>query len=174
MTAFRMHLGLFLVAVGLLGCGGNLNTNGAPDGSTPTVPCYTMGACACMAASDRCESLTEACWCASECNPNIACVCGGGKFIECHDRTPETACDNQASRVTSMCAGTPFVNEIPWLCTSGASPACMGQCLSALTTTESCAQIDCSFCLAGCDCTLPSMPSALRNCVVSCWAAGNP
>jgi hypothetical protein len=163
MTAFRTQLGLFLVAVGLLGCGGDAKA-----------PCYSLGACACMAQSDRCETLTEACWCPSVCDSKISCVCGGGKFIACQDRPPPNDCYTQATRVTSLCAGTPFVDDIPWLCGSTFNPLCMGQCMSALTTTESCAQIDCSFCLSGCDCMPPSMPSAFRTCVESCWAAGNP
>src|SRR4029078_5477600 len=65
---------LWLGAV-LLGCGGSLSKTGGPDGATTTVPCTAMGACECMAASDRCAPGTEACWCPSECDPQIACIC---------------------------------------------------------------------------------------------------
>jgi hypothetical protein len=164
-------VGVLSVLLGLAGCGGSLNTNRGPDGTT-TSPCFQMGACECMAASDRCEGVAEPCWCPSECDPNIACVCGGGKFLECHDRPPPYDCDRQFQRVSSLCSGTPFVKELGGLCVI--NPDCMGQCMSALTTTESCAQIDCSFCSAACDCTLQSMPSALRTCVEMCWATGNP
>ena len=164
------------MVAGLLGCGGSINGSGTgtggQGGATTTISWSAMGACECMAASDRCEGLAEACWCPSECDPNIACICGGGRFIECHNRPPANDCNTQATRVTSMCADRPFVDAIYSLCVS--NPDCMGQCLSALTTAESCAQIDCSFCSAACDCMLPSTPSALRACVVSCWAAGNP
>jgi hypothetical protein len=151
-----------LLAVALLGCGGSLSKG--PDGST-TGACSTLGACECMAAGDRCSARTEACWCPSECNPNIACICGGGRFLGCDDKAAAGTCGAEMARVQTMCAGMPFVAQIDTFCAFNAP--CMQGCLAQLTTTASCAQIDCSFCIA-CDCLPPSMPSAFRTCVNSC------
>jgi hypothetical protein len=85
MTAKRKWVGMFLLAAGLLGCGGSIS---GPDGATTTIPCSAMGACECLAASDRCTARTEACWCPSECSPLIDCICGGGKFLACENRLP--------------------------------------------------------------------------------------
>ena len=78
---------LVLVA-GLLGCGGSIEGSNAPDGATTTIPCSAMVACACLEASDRCVVRTEACWCPSECDSQIVCICGGGKFLGCDNRPP--------------------------------------------------------------------------------------
>src|SRR4051794_31247692 len=84
------RLGLALVVLGWLGCGGSLNGGGdggaphpTPSDALPGSPCTTLSACECMAAGDRCAARTEACWCPSECNPQIACICGGGQFLGC-------------------------------------------------------------------------------------------
>lgn len=44
-------------------------------------------ACSCYRRPE-CAIVTEPCWCPSECNPQIACVCGGGKFLRCETRSP--------------------------------------------------------------------------------------
>ena len=169
MTAVRRRIGIAAFAASLLGCGCSLNQPGA-NGSGA---CAAKTACECLAARDFCESRTEACWCPSECDPNSACTCGGGRFLACEEAGAAwTRCDRQATRVTSLCAGTEFVGSVYGLCVS--NPNCTAQCLSALTTTQSCAQIDCSFCDVGCDCLLPAMPSAFRTCLIGCWAGANP
>jgi len=130
MPASRNTIGMALLAAALFGCGGSLNKG--PDGSTGGA-CSTLGACECMAASDRCSARTEACWCPSECSPNIACICGGGRFLACQDKTAAVSCDAQVTRVKSMCAGMGFIDVIDNFCVN--NPTCSAQCLSALTTT---------------------------------------
>jgi len=86
--ALVMRGGIFLILLGLIGCGGSVKDNGGP------APCASLGACECWAASDRCSMTTESCWCASACDPNISCICGGGKFLSCQDKQPPTpTCD---------------------------------------------------------------------------------
>ncbi len=49
-------------------------------------PCASIpDACGCHERAD-CQLVTEACWCPSECDPKVACVCGGGKFLRCDTR----------------------------------------------------------------------------------------
>ena len=160
-------IGIALLAAALLGCGGSLNKG--PDGSTSGA-CSTLGACECIAANDRCSARTEACWCPSECNPNIACVCGGGRFLACEEKAAAGTCGAELARVQTMCAGMAFAGQIDALCT--ADPNCIQGCLAQLTTAASCAQIDCSFCLA-CDCAPPMTPSPFRNCVSQCALLDN-
>ena len=164
MRARSIGSGLLLLVLGLGGCGGSIKGSG-PDGSTPTGACASLGACECWAASDRCSMRTESCWCPSECNPNIACICGGGQFLGCEDKAAATACDAEMARVQTLCAGQPFVGDIGSLCASNGS--CIAGCLAKLSTVDTCAQIDCSFCLA-CDCAGPAMPSAFSTCVNNC------
>lgn len=46
-------------------------------------PCEALSSsCACHERSD-CKLVTDGCWCPSECDPKIQCVCGGGKFLRC-------------------------------------------------------------------------------------------
>lgn len=45
-------------------------------------------ACGCYARRDECRLVTEACWCPSECDATIACVCGGGAFLRCESKAP--------------------------------------------------------------------------------------
>ena len=156
-------IGIALLAAALLGCGGSLNKG--PDGSTSGA-CSTLGACECMAANDRCSARTEACWCPSECNPNIACICGGGRFLGCDDRSVVSSCEAELARVEAMCGATAMVGQVRSLCATG-NPVCIQGCLAQLTTTQSCSQIVCGFCLT-CDCVLPEMPSALKTCVDGC------
>lgn len=40
-------------------------------------------ACGCYARRASCKMITETCWCPSECDTTISCVCGGGKFLRC-------------------------------------------------------------------------------------------
>ena len=156
-----MHRNLLLaLTVGtLIGCGGG------HTGPTPSTACAVLDECACYAASDRCTMRTEACWCPSVCDSKIACVCGGGQFLGCEDKAAATACDAEMARVQTLCAGQPFVGEIGSLCASNGS--CIAGCLAQLSTVDTCAQIDCSFCLA-CDCLPPSMSSQLHTCVNNC------
>jgi hypothetical protein len=164
MTTIGRRVGIFLLALGLFGCGGSIK-GGAPDGSTQPGGCASLSACACYAAGDHCKMNTESCWCPSECNPNIACVCGGGRFLGCEDSTVTAACDAELARVKALCAGTTsFAGQLGDLCV--ANHSCIAGCLAALTTVDSCSQIDCSFCIA-CDCA-PFTPSQFSTCVNSC------
>ena len=152
----------------LLGCGGSLSKTGGPDGGTTTIPCSAMGACECMAASDRCAPRTEACWCPSECNPQVACICGGGQFLACDDRAVVTICSEWLTAVQSKCAGQPNVQYIGGLCTDGFSdPFCTANCLANLKDIGSCAEIDCSFCPV-CDCAGPATPTPFAVCLQAC------
>jgi len=159
---------LWLGAV-LLGCGGSLSKTGGPDGATTTVPCTAMGACECMAASDRCAPRTEACWCPSECDPQIACICGGGKFVACEDRSVIAICSEWLTAVQSKCAGQSFVQYISGLCTetSSGDPLCTANCLANLKDNGSCSEIDCSFCPV-CDCAGPVASSPFASCLQAC------
>ncbi len=142
MTAARHQVVVLALATALLGCGGSLNKTG--DGSTTTA-CSSLGACECMA-SDRCAPRTEACWCPSECNPQIACVCGGGQFLACEERSVVTVCSDWLTAVQSKCAGQPFVQYIGYLCCSRpATRLCAAACLANLKDNGSCSEIDCSF-----------------------------
>jgi len=155
---------------GMMSCGGSINGNG-PDGSTQTqtVGCASLDECACYAAGDRCSMVTESCWCPIVCDSKVACVCGGGKFLGCQDSAGTQSCDAQVARVQNLCAGQPFTSFLNGICSSGAlNPTCVGGCLSQLTTVDSCAQIDCSFCTT-CDCAGPAMPSQLRTCIDGCY-----
>lgn len=155
-----------------LGCGGSLNGNKGPDGST-TGQCASLGACECMAASDRCAARAEACWCPSECDPNIACICGGGRFLACEEKAVVASCASELAAVQAKCAGQPFVQYIAGLCTipttqvDATSPACIAGCLANLENTGSCSEIDCSFCPV-CDCAGPTSPSPFSACLASC------
>jgi len=129
-----------------------------------------------MAASERCVASTEPCWCPSECDPNIACICGGGRFLGCQERTTTTtACSTALAAVQAKCAGQPNVQYIGGLCTltatsiPAASPTCVAQCLSNLATSGSCSEIDCYFC-PNCDCAPPA-PSPFRDCLAACPTA---
>jgi hypothetical protein len=166
MTAQWKPIGLLLLAAGLLACGGSLKGNGGADGSTPGA-CATLGACECMAASDLCAPRTEACYCPTSCDPNIACICGGGRFLACEEKAVFAGCASVFTAVQTKCAGQAFVQYIGGVCTSGSDPTCVANCLSALNNTGSCSEIDCYFCPA-CDCAAPPMPSPFRACLQTC------
>ena len=85
MKRFRV----LLLGLGFLACGGSITSPGQ-DGSVPAGSCATLGACECAAASDRCAPRTEACYCPTNCNPNIVCICGGGRFLACDERVLES------------------------------------------------------------------------------------
>jgi hypothetical protein len=70
---------------GEAGSGGPVEGKDA-GGGPPNGACEPLGECACYEARDRCELVSESCWCPSVCNPSIACICGGGKFVRCKDR----------------------------------------------------------------------------------------
>jgi hypothetical protein len=160
------RVGLFLLAVGLLGCGGSINGN---SGNHPTPPaaCATLNACDCMAAGGRCTMRTEPCWCPSECSPQIACICGGGQFLACEDNPVVAACTSQLVAVQTKCASQPFVQYIGDLCTSAANPSCVSACLANLATGGSCTEIDCGFCPV-CDCAQPATSSPFAACLAAC------
>jgi hypothetical protein len=163
----RKLAGVVVLALGLLGCGGSI-TGRTPDGSTQPGACASLGACECMAASDRCSARTEACWCPSECDPRIACVCGGGRFLACEEKATVASCANALAAVQSKCAGQPFVEWIADMCSQTAlEPSCVAGCLTRLQTTGSCSEIDCSFC-GVCDCAGPATPSPFSTCLANC------
>jgi hypothetical protein len=167
MSSVGKQVAAFWLGALLLGCGGSLSKTG-PDGATTTVPCTAMGACECRAASDRCAPRTEACWCPSECDPQIACVCGGGKFVACEDRAVINICADWLSAVQAKCAGQSFVQYIGDLCTGTAGDAlCISSCLANLKETGSCSEIDCSFCPV-CDCAGLAPVSPFASCLQAC------
>jgi len=166
------RIGPLILAFGLLGCNDNFNNHPGSDGSAPAgqdggappVTCSSLGECDCVAARDRCTARAEPCWCPS-CDPSIVCACGGGKFLGCEDRTVVTSCEMELARVQTLCAGKPYVEFIGGLCSAQAD--CVATCLANnIVNVDSCAQIDCYFCLV-CDC-LPQPPSAFRTCLAAC------
>ena len=163
MRSSRRWVGWVVLAAALVGCGGSIKGN---DGGT-TTPCSAMSACECMAASDRCTARTEACWCPSECNPQIACICGGGRFLACDPSDVVAVCTSWLAAVQAKCANQPgsAVADIGDLCTRG-DPICVSGCLANLNTGGSCTEIDCSFCRA-CDCA-PTDPSPFASCIQGC------
>jgi len=166
MTANWKRIGLLLLAGGLVGCGGSIKGNSGPDGST-TGACSSLGACECMAASDRCAARTEACWCPSECDPQIVCICGGGRFLACEDKSVSASCTTALAAVQAKCTGQSFVQDIGDLCSSAADPACVAGCLATLNSTGSCSQIDCRFCRL-CDCAASVAPNPFAACLQTC------
>jgi hypothetical protein len=155
-----------VLAIGLLGCGGSLNSNTGPDGSSAGA-CAPLGACECMAASDRCTLLAEPCWCPSECDPNITCICGGGRSLGCEDKALVGSCTAWLTVVQNKCAGQSFVQHIGDLCTTTANPNCVSFCLANLDNSGQCSEIDCSFCPL-CDCAPPAAQSPFATCLASC------
>src|SRR5688572_13488655 len=110
-------IGLGLAA----GCDSGTLGSGPDGGGPPNNGCAALGACGCMAASDRCTARTEACYCPTECNPELACICGGGQFLACEDKAPVTTttyCSSQLARVQQTCAAQPFIGDIGDLCSS--------------------------------------------------------
>jgi hypothetical protein len=169
------RIGFLLLVIAVVGCGGSITGNGpmtgqgGQGGSTTTIPCAAMGQCECWAASDRCTARTEACWCPSECNAAIDCICGGGRFLACQDRTVAASCTSELAAVQAKCANQSFVQYIGDLCSlSAVTPACVAACLANLNTSGSCAEIDCSFCPV-CDCAAPAMPSPFAACLRACY-----
>ncbi len=84
-----------------------------------------MGACECMAAGDRCAARTEACWCPSECNPEIACICGGGRFLACEDKSVVAVLHDVAGGRAGEVRQPAFVQYVGDLCTSAGTPTCV-------------------------------------------------
>jgi len=164
------RIGVLLVAIAVAGCGGSITGKGpmtGQGGATTTIPCSAMGACECMAASSRCSARVESCWCPSECNPQIACVCGGGRFLACEDKATVAACTTALTAVQAKCAGQSNVQWIADICTTAADPTCVAACLSNLATGGACTEIDCRFC-ALCDCGPATVPSPFGDCVRAC------
>jgi len=165
MTEARPPVVVLALTAALLGCGGSLNKN---DGGATGTPCSSLGACECMAASDRCVARTESCWCPSECNPQIACICGGGQFLACDEKSVVAICSEWLTAVQSKCAGQPFVQYIANICTNANTDAtCVAGCLANLRNVGSCSEIDCGFCTV-CDCAGPQVPSPFAACLANC------
>ena len=175
-------VGVAGLVVGLAACGGSLSPNpdggggsggSAGSGSAGTTgnagttwtggstPCSAMGGCDCIAAFDRCTPRSEACWCPTECYPGSECVCGGGRFLACEDKTVVATC------ATELAAVQAFVGDLSALCDAAANPTCVAACLANLHNTGSCSEIDCSFCQA-CDCLSPATPSPFAACLRAC------
>jgi len=178
-AANRLGLLSLAIAAGIVGCGGSITGTGpmtgqgGQGGGTTTIPCAAMDACACMAASDRCTAQKEDCWCPSECDPQIQCICGGGRFLGCEDRSVIAPCMTALAAVQAKCAGQPFLQYLEPICVwTNRDPACTTACLRTLNASGSCAEIDCSFCQT-CDCAGPAMPSPLAACLQAC-ASGLP
>ena len=159
--------------MGTTGTGGTTGTAGTTGaaGTTgtggTTGACASLGACACMQASDRCAARTEACWCPSECDPQIVCICGGGRFLACEDKPVVPGCADALTAVQAKCAGQAFVSFISGACSTAINPTCVAGCLAKLNSTGSCSEIDCSFCTV-CDCAAPAMPSPFAACLQTC------
>jgi hypothetical protein len=177
MRTVTKRIGVLLLAVAAASCGGSINGNGpvtgqgGQGGGTTTIPCSAMGACECTAASDRCTAQKEACWCPSECDPQIQCICGGGRFLGCEDRSVIASCVNELSAVQAKCAGEPFLQYLAQICVqTNRDPNCTAACLANLNASGSCAEIDCSFCPV-CDCAGPATPSPLAACLQACSSA---
>jgi hypothetical protein len=188
-AANRIASSLLLTAIVVAGCGGSITGNGpmtgqggqgargGQGGGTTTVPCEAMGACECLAASNRCTVRTEDCWCPSECaapGTGIDCICGGGRFLSCEDRSTAASCMNELAAVQAKCANHSFAQYIGDICSlSSIHPTCVATCLANLNTTGSCSEIDCSFCPV-CDCAAPATPSPFLACLEACRAAPPP
>ena len=156
-----------VVVVMAVGCGSGTLGGGPDGGGDPnSAACSSLTACGCLAAGGRCALRTEACYCPSECDPSIACICGGGQFLACEDAiihpTPPT-CLLQAQRVQQQCAAQPFVNYVDDLCRTQTDP-CVTSCLANLA---SCSDIDCRFCPI-CDCDPPDRANAFAACIEGC------
>jgi hypothetical protein len=169
------RVGLLLLAIAVLDCGGSITGGGrmtgqgGQGGATTTVPCSAMGACECMAASDRCAARTEPCWCPSECNPQIECICGGGRFLGCEDQSIVASCNTALAAVQAKCADLPNVQYIADICATRADTACVAACLVNLKSSGACSEIDCGFCPV-CDCAAPTVPSPFADCLGACPA----
>ena len=91
-------------AGGTTGTAGTTDTGGTGGTGGTAGACASLGACACMQAGDRCVARTEACWCPSECDPQIVCVCGGGRFLACEDKPVVPSCTGRPhGRPGQMC-----------------------------------------------------------------------
>ena len=171
----RNRIGLLLVAIAAVGCGGSLNIGGpvtgrgGQGGATTTIPCSAMGECDCIAAQGRCTIRAEACWCPSECAPKVECLCGGGRFLACEDNAIVASCTAELNAVQAKCADLPNVQYLADLCTTSGDTACVAACLRNLNIRGACSEIDCRFC-AVCDCAAPTTPSPFADCLQACPA----
>ena len=132
--------GFVLLVLGLLGCGGSITSTTGTGGTSGTAgttgtgstagtggttgaggttgtggstgACASLDGCACMEARDRCSARMEACWCPSECDPDIVCFCGGGRFLGCDDKAVRVSCTSALTAVQAKCAGQPFIQDI--------------------------------------------------------------
>jgi hypothetical protein len=68
------------MAMLLAGCAGH--SGSTPGDAKASSPCVGLDACACRAAAG-CRAVTQPCYCATECDPAIRCICGGGHFLRC-------------------------------------------------------------------------------------------
>jgi hypothetical protein len=161
----RERIGVVLLVAALAGCGGSIKGNGS-DGSIPAGACASLGACDCYAAADRCAMQTESCWCASACDPNIACVCGGGRFLGCEEKSLFAGCTTALAAAKTKCPDhAPGTDD---LCSTAADPSCVAACLANFNSTGSCAELGCS-CEVVCECIPPApSPNPLVNCISAC------
>jgi hypothetical protein len=160
-----------LLAVALAGCGSGKGGPG-PDGATPPGACAGLGECACVAASDRCVTQTQQCWCPKACDPSIYCICDGGLFYGCDDREAARACGDQLAAVQTKCENTPGGPYVGSVCSTTKSMGCVAACLAKLATSGSCAEIGCAFCPPSvCDCGQTGR-SPFENCVLACGILG--
>lgn len=162
--AIRNVVTVGFLLVGLVACDSGPRTNGGLDGSASGA-CASLGECDCMAATDRCTPRTEACWCPSICDPNVSCVCGGGRFLGCQDNDLVAVCTGWLTEVQAKCAGR--IPDIGTLCSDAPNPFCVAQCLANLKSSGMCSEIDCRFCPT-CDCDPPTATSPFADCVAAC------
>jgi hypothetical protein len=152
------------------------------DAGTSVGVCQHLTACACLA-SDACLPVSTACWCPT-CDPSISCVCGGGTYYGCQDKTcpPAScglgafrmrdatgcvACDSQPDcatalgRVQLVCGGAD-IDALTEICAT--DTPCVAACLANL---GACAEVNCRTCQT-CTCTAPTTP--FSNCIDACHA----
>jgi len=130
-----------------------------PDAGTDSSPspCSALDECACTT-TNGCASLTEACYCPfPKCGENGACICGGGKFVDCVPADLAT-CPDAKARVADLCPSLagPALDD---LC-NPADTLCITKCLDEM---DSCDDIVCSLCV-DCDCALDSFSMCVAQC----------
>jgi hypothetical protein len=158
----------------------------APPDASPPSSCAGLSECDCYRAAG-CEVRAEACWCPfPECDPNGACVCGGGKFIGCvpagamcpqiscglvGTASPDTRgclqcdappdCNTARARLQTNCN---FAAEYIAGLSCAKNPSCVAECLDAL---ERCEDVTCDFC-STCDCG--GQTTSFTQCYAACGA----
>jgi hypothetical protein len=131
-----------------------------PDAGTDSSPspCSALDECAC-ADANGCAVLAEACYCPfPQCNPNGACICGGGKFVGCVPAGLDS-CPDAKARVADLCPSLagPVLDD---LCDRTDDTLCITKCLDEL---DSCSDIFCSLCV-DCDCAVDDFSMCVAQC----------